>query len=406
MTSNRTCGSSQGDQETTPMCEIRERRGANQRATSTAGGQRTTVPQAFSRLLYAMLPLSLVFAGPASIVPVGNLVSQAQSIVVATVAQANISSGVAQMTLNVQRALKGSMLPGAVVSVAWSGPPMGPSALQRILSEQGLFFLTADANGQWRILPVVSGNVDVQMTYYRLPSTPRPAPYVAAKETPVVDKVLLELAWAKETGTAYQGTPIDLVGEFRHSRSQALRPIFTRFAQSASPNLRAIGLQAMIADGDVRGLVQVEAEQRNISTAPGARSIFDEIKFYFGNSEPAAIAVLGRLATSTGSVSAAKDSAAAALARLHTKESIPFLAELLDSPDPAIRAYAVGGLAMFANNVPIGSHQPAAGDWSYRTEETIAHSAMDPGRVAAREAYYIGFWKDWWAKHRTQLTGR
>lgn len=80
-----------------------------------------------------------------------------------------------------------------------------------------------------------------------------------------------------------------------------------------------------------------------------------------------------------------------------------YLAQLLADPSPTLQAAGVGGLASFANHVPIGSHEPALGDWKYRTEETIAHSAFDESLVRQLQAYYVGFWRDWWQQHHANL---
>jgi len=85
------------------------------------------------------------------------------------------------------------------------------------------------------------------------------------------------------------------------------------------------------------------------------------------------------------------------------RETLRYLAGLLESPEPILRTLAVGGMAMFANNVPMNSHHPAPGDWPYRTEETIAHSAMDPNPIAGNESYYVGFWKNWWLQNKEAL---
>jgi len=50
---------------------------------------------------------------------------------------------------------------------------------------------------------------------------------------------------------------------------------------------------------------------------------------------------------------------------------------------------------MFANNVPIGSHEPAAGPWPYRTDDTIAHSGFAEANVP--------FWQNWWQQHQSEL---
>ena len=125
-------------------------------------------------------------------------------------------------------------------------------------------------------------------------------------------------------------------------------------------------------------------------------------KTEFTNPDPAAVAILGRLAASADNAGV-RAAGAAALARAHTRAALPHLARLLDQPELTLKTLGVGGLAMFANNVPIGSHHPAAGDWPYRTDETIAHSAMTESVISAREAYYVGFWKSWWLQNRDKL---
>jgi hypothetical protein len=348
-----------------------------------------------------------VIAGPAAVVPVSLLASQADTIVIATVSQGTMVGGVTSATLLVERSLKGDLLPGATVPVVWTGPPAVQPRVYSVAPDRGLFFLRRDATGRWVIVPGWSGEVGFQMSYFVLPAGPEPAQFTPAPKTSVLDKVLLELAWVREVGVPRPGgAAVDLVSEYRRSRSEALRGVFTRWAKGTSPLLRPMALQALVGDGDLNALAAVEAEQSSLAASPVGREVMNGIKIHFRNSDTAAVRTLGRLATSPSSSSDLKDASAAALARLHTREALPFLAELLDSPVLWLRTYAVGGLAMFANNVPVGSHHPALGDWPYRTEETMAHSAMDPGLISGKESYYIGFWKNWWASHRVELTGR
>jgi hypothetical protein len=348
-----------------------------------------------------------VIAGPAAVVPVTLLASQADTVIIATVSQGTVVGGVTSATLLVERPLKGDLLPGATVLVMWTGPPAIQSRVYSVAPDRGLFFLRRDVTGRWVIVPGWSGEVSFQMSYFVLPGGPEPAQFTPAPTASVLDKVLLELAWVREVGVPRPGgAAADLVSEYRRSRSEVLRGVFKRWGQSTSPRLRPMALQALVGDGDLNALAAVEAEQSTLTGSPVGREVMTEIKIYFRNSDPAAVRTLGRLATSPSSSPDLKDASAAALARLHTREALPYLAELLDSPVLWLRTYAVGGLAMFANNVPVGSHHPAPGEWAYRTEETMAHSAMSPDLISSKESYYIGFWKDWWASHRVKLTGR
>ena len=84
--------------------------------------------------------------------------------------------------------------------------------------------------------------------------------------------------------------------------------------------------------------------------------------------------------------------------------SLSYLAQLLSDQNSALKAMGVGGLSSFANNIPIGEHEPAPGPWTYRTEDTIAHSVFDESAVSQRESYFIGFWKDWWNANQVKLS--
>lgn len=94
---------------------------------------------------------------------------------------------------------------------------------------------------------------------------------------------------------------------------------------------------------------------------------------------------------------------AIALAANHSIATVSTLAKLLDDDDPEIVAYAVGGLAMFANGVPPGGIEPTAAVAPYRTEETIAHSVMSTDAVATRRSYYVDFWRSWWQQHGSRI---
>lgn len=123
----------------------------------------------------------------------------------------------------------------------------------------------------------------------------------------------------------------------------------------------------------------------------------------YQNTSRQAIRNLGQVATDPGISPDMRRAASAALARMHTRQSLPYLAALLDDPDVYLKAMGVGGLSRFANNVPIGSHEPAAGEWKYRTGETIAHSIFDVSIVERNVTYYAGFWHDWWQQYRDEL---
>jgi HEAT repeat protein len=97
-----------------------------------------------------------------------------------------------------------------------------------------------------------------------------------------------------------------------------------------------------------------------------------------------------------------RSAAAIALARMHTQTALPFLIALLDDADPQMRATGVGGIARFANNVDPTDNQPAAGEWKYRTDDTIRNSVADRQSIEGNPGI-IAFWKGWWTQHKSDL---
>ncbi|MFN7933394.1 MAG: HEAT repeat domain-containing protein [Bryobacteraceae bacterium] len=160
--------------------------------------------------------------------------------------------------------------------------------------------------------------------------------------------------------------------------------------------LRSIGLRGSLASGDISALLSVQRSYSSLSSdTAGWHGLLDELRSYYSNVTPQALSVLGQIASDpTGRVDL-RSAAAGALARMHTREALPFLAVLLDDPSQDLRAIASGGIASFANNLPMGSHQPATGPWPYRTPETIARATF--------EARHAPFWKAWWQENRTKL---
>ena len=197
--------------------------------------------------------------------------------------------------------------------------------------------------------------------------------------------------------------PFDLVGIFRLKPSPVLRTAFTRFSASPDLALRSLGLRGYVASGDPSSILDVYQNYTTLSASKFWRSLVQEIKFYYVNSTPQSVQTLGQIATDTKTGLDLRIAAAVALARIHTQQSLPYLARLLADPNFSLKSAAVGGMASFANNVPIGSHEPASGTWRYRTDDTIAHSAFDENIVTKQESYYVGFWQTWWQKNQSAL---
>ena len=346
-----------------------------------------------------------LIAGPGSVQSVRVLTESADAVVVAN-AEVKGIGGELEVTLWPERILKGASNVGSSITFQWT-QPQRPIAGVRAWSAKGhgVFFLKLTSTKTWSLLPATGGDVTWENTFLGTPSTISQATReVASVGLPEplspLDRVLLEVVVAIESGAP---APVDLLWAFRESNSPVLGKAFSRFLAKADKRLRIVGLRGAVIGSDP-GIIGVIHQDRAALAADGAwRLLVDDIKYHYVNASPEAVQSLGQVAVDQKEPMDLRIAAAAALARVHTRQTLPYLARLLDAEDMWLKTAAVGGMASFANNVPIGSHQPASGSWPYRTEETILHSTFDHGAIVNRGAYFVGFWKSWWHEHQGKL---
>ena len=136
-------------------------------------------------------------------------------------------------------------------------------------------------------------------------------------------------------------------------------------------------------------------------------AIRDEFRAADANS----ITALGGTAVDSANPAAFRQAAAHALASIHTVETLPYLAALLDASDGKLRIEAIGGLGSFANGLPVQTtaNTPGlaslqlTGSAPLKTADTIANFALGERAISRNEAAYLTFWKSWWAAHRASL---
>ncbi|HZC43659.1 MAG TPA: HEAT repeat domain-containing protein, partial [Acidobacteriaceae bacterium] len=121
------------------------------------------------------------------------------------------------------------------------------------------------------------------------------------------------------------------------------------------------------------------------------------------DSGAATVNALGNLLQLQNSPQSVRYAAAHALTNIHTGAAVTYLAPLLDSDDPQLRADAIGGIACFANGVPvINPAKPGGGldineNGPFRTDATMSHFAMGIMTISQKEAYYLNYWRGWWS---------
>jgi hypothetical protein len=359
-------------------------------------------------LICTMLLIGPVVGGPMGRQSVIQLTAAADAIVAGSV-MATEANGIVSAAIEVEQVLKGSPTLGTTISLVWTAPsnhlPSGPGVS---LKGHGIFFLRQSAGGSWSILPWSGGDIVWEDTYISTPSSlPQGLRQVASSSLSpapsAVDKVLLEMVIAIEAGAPMGPVPYDLVNDFQQTHSAVLAAAFSRFLSKQDTNLRSIGLRGALLNGDPATILAIRQNYASLSATAGWQDLVDQIKFYYLNTGPQAVQILGQLATDVSAGMDLRIATGVALARMHTQQTLPYLATLLDDPNATLKTAAVGGLAAFANNVPIGSHEPAAGAWQYRTDDTIAHSAFDEATIERQESYFITFWKGWWRQNQQAL---
>ncbi len=131
-------------------------------------------------------------------------------------------------------------------------------------------------------------------------------------------------------------------------------------------------------------------------TVPQTKAIvIKALSYHFVNHDPRAVNMLARVATDKGRNLEFRRVAASALIHSLTPAALPAFARLIDEEDPDLQALGIGGLAQFTNNISSVTHHPEPGDWwPYRTDETMAYTAIEPRQIATKPVAYVSFWKD------------
>jgi len=270
------------------------------------------------------------------------LADQADAIVVGGIQSAQQAGTATTFVLAVTRSLKGPFDPGAVLTI--SGPDPDPEG--SFGGQYGLWFLK-QTGGQWSALPAEPSTMHPSR-YLPMPKTSSPSS-ITTKSPPstVHDRLALELAAALQAAPASSRSFSQLADALLQCRESALIPEIHRALHGhADPAVRFVGLAGLVHTSErIAALSEVAGNIEAIKKHPARRFVSSSL---CGFHDPSGVASLARIAQSTGAFCAVQ-----ALAFIHTIDTLPTLADLLDHSDPAIRELAICGLSRFVNNFPI-----------------------------------------------------
>ena len=347
-------------------------------------------------LLAARSGFAPIFA-PASLV---ELQQNADLIVVGSANDGIWAGDNLNFTIQIDRVVKGDLTPGIPIPAIWQSNNPG------IANGHGLWFLKRSTDG-WSILPVQSGWAQFKDVFIPIPTGPVPDAYAYDPAASVPDKVASEISAAIEGVPGLGLMPGLHAGLLDQLDSPVIQVLYRRLAASSSIQQKILGLSGLIRSGNTSALNSAIEAAPELSSSSVERGILLlSIHDGFRASDANSVVILGQAAVNTSLSLDFRQSAAHALRGIHTKDALPYLASLLDDPDIDLQAEAVGGLASFANGLPI---QTTAGVPSlsylqlpdrapYKTEDTVAHFALGDASIR-----YLSYWKTWWSENRTAL---
>jgi hypothetical protein len=337
------------------------------------------------------------------------LAAKADAIVIGSISSRAESSTDVSFTINVSRILSGNVS-GQTVSIIhpWVGLLRGTTSSTINQPLSGIWFLKMGSSGTWDVL-TVRGTWARTVLGLFLPGLPTPPspPYVYAADTPTVDALVYEVAAAFQSANNQDPDPRWLLGSLYMIDSPAVRSVLTTFSASGEPTLQTIALAGKLERSIPGAISSLVSLMPSLSiNDPNRPLIVSALRDLWRDSTPAAIQQLVSYAAGLHTGSDIRAAAIRALAAIHTKATLRFLAYLLSSDDAAEQERAVYGLSSFANgcsmqtpaNVVSMAYLNCVEPSTYKTAETAKNFAFQQAPLNARSAR-LTFWQGWWAAH-------
>ena len=330
------------------------------------------------------------------------LATRASAIVVGTVTSRVESPTQVSFTINVARVLAGN-IPGPTVDVVHPQTPRGirsPSNYTYTVNDSltGMWFLIAGTSaGKW---DVMVSRPPLKLVLPALPTAPT-GKYSYPAATRVNEMLVYELAAGVE---ATNDDPGLYLGAFFSMDSPAIRFVLANCLASVKLEFQAVGLAGSLERGLPDSVHQLAQLWPAIATGAHANGVIAALRD--GWRDPTGVKQVASFASDFIPGSEVRGAAIHALASIHTKEALPFLASLLASADVRDQEQATRGLSAFANGCTIQTQdnvvsmeylkcdQPS----TYRTPETFAHFGFRP-ESPHEESALAAYWQTWWSTH-------
>ncbi|MGA3261417.1 MAG: hypothetical protein ABSE35_21250 [Bryobacteraceae bacterium] len=349
---------------------------------------------------------------------ISDLAQRANLIVLAAASGTYTPGSAATVSLQVSRVVKGDpALAGGVIAASWSGGTggmIGPLNPVQQAAGAGIWFLQGSP-GAWTLLPVTDGAIELSMTFFPASTDPILSVYAYDPSASLSDKIASEISAAIEGANgAYIPQFNDLqLGSLDALQSPVIQLLYQRLSTSTLVRQRAQGLSGLIRAGAGAALANATQAESTFTEDPIENGVLlQSVRDYFRATDSSSVAALGQVATDSANPNLPfRRATAHALAGIHTISTLPYLAALLDDADALLRTEGIGGIASFANGLPIQTtagvpglaHLQLPPSAPYKTPATVANFALGPQAIQGDESAYLSFWRQWWLQNKAAL---
>ncbi|HCC56536.1 MAG TPA: hypothetical protein DEQ47_04615, partial [Solibacterales bacterium] len=311
-------------------------------------------------------------------------------------------AGYFTLTLSVAKTLKGLVYTSVVVAGLAPGDSyVTPSVLPNsLVGQTGIWFLSESGSG-YQVIPTETGRILPNDVFL-----------------PVSDS----LAAAGLSGTTEYQLLQYLVGWYRSLSNPTVRDdmkcLTSLQSQSTSPEAslaaansligspavasQIIGLAAAIGLGSDSAVAALSTSLHVVSKNPKFYLITGALATSYQPHGVGSISVLKQIIDQHSAVPGIDAAVGAALSKIVVKQTLPVMAELLNSSDPTAQLRAASFFGLFTLFADSNGNVSGGGpEGPLASDETRLYTPRRDSGVSPQQ--YSQFWRGWWAEHHTLL---
>ncbi len=348
------------------------------------------IKRAVARLLvYAVVSVLPVSFGLAETTDVEaqavSPISKADLIVVGDVAKRHETPLEVSFTITVTRVLKGDLGIQAVdVEHPWgrSGVVI-PESADIKFHVSGIWFLHRANTGGWDVYPV-AGPDGIFVSLLLPASQTVLAAYARENSGSTEDVVVSEIL----SGIEQHGLPMSTgIVDAIPANAPALQTALRRFLRSPDVRLRAFAVVRLLGSQSATAIAELKTQWPSLVQDRSAKQeVLYALRDGFRSSNPTAVSELVAWTDTLEDSDELRQAAIFALQRIHTRDTLPFFGNLLDSANEDEQMSAVVAISAFANGCPMQTTANVKsmaylqfGASPYRNKETEANFAFRRG---------------------------